>query len=251
MVSNENQDDIKSKTDSFKNEYYLTSDKNQMIEIHHLKDHVHEIYIETSKEWDSHVHIAKVIESSGQKRSYNFNEDFIFFLNQENLKCFHSHTKRLLKIIQNLPGFLDFEKDDLKIIMNTHFFTTLCLTQIKLYRNKDFYYMMGENVQLNWEIFKVMFNERVSGSVFCFFSCLKSLDLTEKELGLLIPFVLSSIYFNLENKNLMKERYEYYCRVLFHEFKSNKRTVEFMVDFTKFVCLGQQMNKLIMDASSN
>ncbi|CAF0722157.1 unnamed protein product [Brachionus calyciflorus] len=245
MVSNVSQNTLCTRENN------LTSSQSQKLELDQLKDHVHGLYIEVVREWDSHVHRAKVIESCGQKRIYTFNEDFMFFINQENMQCYHSHTRRLHKIIQKLPGFLDFHTNDLKIIMNTHFFTIMCLTQLKLYRNKDFYYMMNEDIPFNRDVFTALFSEKVSDCIFNFFSGLKSMEFTEKELGLLIPFVLSSIYFNLENKNLMKERYEYYCRALFHEFKLNKRTLEFMINFAQFVCLGQKMNKMIMDVSTN
>ncbi|CAF0708852.1 unnamed protein product [Brachionus calyciflorus] len=242
-------DQIDHEPESFNSEYCLKSSVNKIVVLNQLKNLSYDVYRENTKDLDSFEHTAKFLLITGQKKNYQINDEFVQFIRAERLKVLQKHSTALLKTIQELPCFLNFSRNDLKTIMNTHFFSTLCLMQIKLFLNDDFYFMFSGDVQLNRDVFAVLFNSKARDIAFYFFSSLKSLDLTEKELGLLIPFILSSINYNLENKNLMKEVYQYYSSALFYEFELNKRTIEFMKKFTQVACSGPEVNKILMDSA--
>ncbi|CAF0944023.1 unnamed protein product [Brachionus calyciflorus] len=227
---------------------HLHSDRNKHVILSQLKEDSFYLFKESSREFDLLENEAKMMYSSGRKITYDMTNDFVQYAREENLRLFKNHSGVLLKIIKQLPGFSHFKTNDLKTIMNTHFFTILTLRQHKLFINGDFYFMLDGNIQLNRDVVAALFNKKARDYVFHFWSCLKSLNLTEKEMGLIIPFLLSSIYYNLENQSLMKQIYEYYCMALFNEFKINKRNFDFMSKFSQVVCLGPKMNRMLMEA---
>ncbi|CAF0794119.1 unnamed protein product [Brachionus calyciflorus] len=235
--------------ESFQNEYFLKTEQNRIAVLNQLKEQTVDLYRESIKEYDVHRFKANRLHFSGQKISFNLTNGFKKFIREENVYFLRRNSNAMLNLLKSLPGFLSFGHNDLKTIMNQHFFSIMTLRTLKLYLNDEFYFMLDDTIQINKELFAFLYDKKSRNYTFHMFSSIRSLNLTEKEIGLMIPFFLSSIYKNLENKELMKEVYGYYSNALFDEFKKNKRSVEFMKKFTYIACMGPKVNNALMDVS--
>nr|ASL70543.1 nuclear receptor [Brachionus calyciflorus] len=228
--------------------YIQSSNQNQVVVFNYLKNKSYEIYREHTREFDPHERRAlRLLKSGYQTKQYEFTHDFTNIIKEKDLAFVKSHAESMIKIIRTLPGFHYLGHEDIKSLMDAHFFNILGLRTINLFIKNDYFLMFDEEIQMNRNIFEYLLSNVVMKNVFEFFTSIKSLNLTEYELSLLVPYLLSSTCYNLKNPEIMKEINEYYGRALFHEFNSNKRTVEFMEKFANVVCWAPQLNKLCLD----
>ncbi|CAF0944039.1 unnamed protein product [Brachionus calyciflorus] len=223
------------------------ADLDESLESDQLKDHALQLYRESVMECGMHRFKAYLLHSSGQKQDINFTHEFREYIRGQNFSYLKTHSNLIFKLLKHFPGFLMFNNNDLKIIMNEHFFSLFALRILDMYRDNEFYLMLDDCVQVDKKLFAFLYDEKSRDLMFELLSNLSSLNLTEIEIGLMFPFILSSIYKNLEKKELMKKVFQYYSDVLFGEFHLNKRGVGFMEKFTYIVCLGPKVNQALMD----
>ncbi|CAF0844448.1 unnamed protein product [Brachionus calyciflorus] len=190
-VSLESKQNIISKqADSFNCEYYVKSDQTRLLILNQLKEITCELYRENTREFSSSVLIANYIANSCQKRFYNYTEEFNQFIREERFKVFQKHSNSIVTILKDLPCFLNISKNDLKTMISTQFFPTLSVMYLKFFINDDYYFMFDNDVQLNRDVFAALYNVKARDYAFDYLFTMKSLDMSEKELGLLIPFFL-------------------------------------------------------------
>ncbi|CAF0794080.1 unnamed protein product [Brachionus calyciflorus] len=174
-----------------KNEYNVKSNQNAII--NQLKEISFYLYQELMREKSSLKKDAQsLILKSSPKISDCFSKDFSELVRHERLKLFENHSNQLYKIISHLPGFLNLSKQDQALIMSENFFTILTVKNLEFFIDGDFYLMLNDNIRLDRNLFALLYNDTIRDYFFHYLSSLKSLELTEKELALLIPFFLSS-----------------------------------------------------------
>ncbi|CAF0794062.1 unnamed protein product [Brachionus calyciflorus] len=237
----ENQQNINTnQIQSYSSELSLKTDSNQIVVFDLLKHQSYQLYMEHSKEFQE-------INLTNSDQKYNFTKEFIKYCRQADLRILKNHSNSMLKIIKELPGFNKFKHNDFKAIMSLNFFTILGLRTLNLFINNDYFFMLDEKVQMNREVFSVLFTQKVCDFVFNLFFKLKSLNLTGIELGLLVPFFMSSISDEIESQEIIREVSEYYRRALFHEFNKNKRSILFFEQFLNIAIMTKEMNKMVLD----
>ncbi|CAF0710068.1 unnamed protein product [Brachionus calyciflorus] len=237
--------------ESYQSEFYIKPD--QTIIFNTLNNQSFTLYKEHTKGYSILEANARLKISLGKKETYNLSNEFIEIARQQDLDFLKSHSNTLHQIIQELPGFGKFSTNDLKLIMNSHFYPIIGIMTIKLFINNDYYFVFNGGVQMSRQVFTALYGKDSCENSMKFYFSLKNLNLTEKELGILIPFFLSSIgnLNQIENKETMKEVFEYYCRALLYEFKCNKRSLEFMNNFKNVSSMALEINNRMMNTDIN
>ncbi|CAF0868497.1 unnamed protein product [Brachionus calyciflorus] len=234
---------------TYNSEKFLNeSTENQIIVLSLLRDKTLQIFREQTKEFESQeIRALKLIEYGYETNQFELGPEQVELLKKKDLSFLETHARSMFRIIEDLPGFQRFSKDDVRALINANFFTILGFRTVRLFINGDYFFMLDSNCQMNGKVFGLIMGEKIRDNLFKYYSDLSLLRLTNQEIGLLIPFSMSLLTFNVDNKRLLNEINEYYLRALYKEFSLNRRTREFLENFAKVVANGPKINKMCQD----
>ena len=163
---------------------------NDFIKMTLLRDKVFQIY-------QKHIKISTLINNSRELfRTKNYvdssSERFSLeeFLNGVSLTI-STYSKWLTKFVKELPGFSELSDDDLKQIILRGFMTTVSLQLNEFFLEKDTIFIMPNGYLMSKDPMNIAFGVNNSTVSFVLHSCLKKLDLTDKERSLIYPFILT------------------------------------------------------------
>lgn len=145
------------------------------------------MYKEYTHEYEDHYERALMFEN----QKYDMTPDFLASLRQKDMKVLYDHAKLLKKLIREMPGFEKVCCEDQIILLKESFFATLGIKFLKLFVNDNFYLMLDKNFRLTKEIFQILMNVSAVDLIFEYEFKLKALQITDQELGLMMPFFLS------------------------------------------------------------
>ncbi|RNA16748.1 Ecdysone-induced 78C [Brachionus plicatilis] len=217
----------------FAKDYLLNLGEHHLVILSQLRDKSYQLYRDLVQEFVPQEKRALNLVESGYSPNFNQSAEFIDKLKTQDLVLLKKHACSMLSAMNGLPGFEKISKEDCKTILSNAFFTTLGIRTIKLFVENDYFLMLDEDIQLNRDLFAVLMGQRVKDKVFEFFFALKSLDLTDQEYALLIPFTLTLNEENLEEPKILRELGEYYLRALFYELSLSNRDKKFVQKLAK------------------
>lgn len=172
---------FKLNTEKILPDFHQFTSENQLIIFSLLRDKVFQAFKEQISENNGILNNQIVnVENIGIKK-----------LKKKYLSHLTNHAQNLFKIVEELPGFQNITKDDLKIVISEGFFSTLVIKTIKLFRNENLFYMLDEKTVLNSYLFELVTSKLVKDLYFEFYTGLSGLKLTDQEYALMIPIFLS------------------------------------------------------------
>ncbi|CAF0911850.1 unnamed protein product [Brachionus calyciflorus] len=216
----------------FSEKYLNKSNENKTIVLTILRNKSLKVFREQTKEFEGHeIRALNLIENGYQSNRTNLTKNYIQYVKKKDLFFLATHVLSMLEIFRDLPGFQRLSPSDVKTLLCEQFFTILGIRTIKLFLNGDYFLMLDSTIQMDKFLFEMIMGENVTKEVFTFYDKLNSLELTDAEIALLIPFYLSVN--NVLNSDLLRELNEYYSRALLYEFSLNRRSQDFIDKFAK------------------
>jgi hypothetical protein len=107
------------------------------------------------------------------------------------VKTFANHAKLLVVFAKQIPGFNHLSTNDFVTAINTHLFCLFGIRSIRLFISNECFIMV-ENIQLTRKWLLRLYGEMFTNKVFLFHEHMNKVDLTNREVAMLIPFVLST-----------------------------------------------------------
>ena len=102
------------------------------------------------------------------------------------------HTQDYLDLIQNIPGFIDLlDLNDVVSLAQDNLCFIFGLKVTHLFINNEFYAVI-EDFQLSKKWMELLLGSEMAKRVFEFHESLNNLNLTDQEIALLIPILLTS-----------------------------------------------------------
>ena len=102
------------------------------------------------------------------------------------------HTKDYINLIQNIPGLMDcIDLNDLVILAEDNLLVIFGLKSTHLFIENEFY-LFNEGVQISKKWMDYLLSHEMSNKVFEFHERFNSLRLTDNEVALLIPILITS-----------------------------------------------------------
>lgn len=168
-----------------------------------------------------------------------------------------NYAKSFINYIRQLPGFDNLCPQDFRTIVSQKLFTALGFNTTKLFVDNEYYLMLGEDFRFSKFVFDNFYGLELSEKIFNYHNRLNSLNLTDQEIAILIPFSLTSLsnatsnffveinkkkefYFRLDcdivEVEKLKDLNEFYAQIIFNEFSLNHRFIEF-IDALRQVCV--------------
>lgn len=175
----------------FIDSYINTSNENILFVLTLLRDKSYQLYKEHTREYDSQHESALGLANKGLKIKFSVNKEAVSQFWKKDLVFLSNHARSLIIHFKNIPGFNRMCAKDQSSTINDRLFTILLFYTSKLFINGEFYLMIAENIPINKEACLCIFGEYFTKQFFEFQIKLNSLCLTDHELALLVPFVLS------------------------------------------------------------
>lgn len=174
------------------NDLFLTESDNILLLLTLIRDKVHQLYIELTKPNEMYIERAKELIKNNIKifEGHDAPEKEVYDAYMEDMQ---NHAQIFVSFVKNLPGFNNICQKDLTSIINGNLPNLLGFKITKLYINGESYFCMKNNLQLTRDWHIRLFGEAHSNAIFEFHNKLSSLKLTNQEMSLLIPFILTSI----------------------------------------------------------
>lgn len=103
-----------------------------------------------------------------------------------------SFTRRFIKYVQSVPGFNQFDSRDLAILTKERLFTCYGLFLTRLVIEGEFYMMLDSKIQSSRYLMEKVYTKDVSDLIFDLHERINKFNLTGKEIGVLIAWLLVS-----------------------------------------------------------
>lgn len=142
------------------------------------------------------------------------------------IESIQDHVKCLIKLSRNLPGFNELSQDDYFKFIDTRLFDYFMLKNVKLLINNEFYFVFNNGIQYTRRHMTNAIGIQMTNGIFKFFNDFNSLNLTDKEYSLLLPFLLTSLNHLsgcIHDKDKLIKLHEMFGRILYFELINNKR----------------------------
>lgn len=110
---------------------------------------------------------------------------------EEYLTMIRNFTMWLVKYMKKLPGFDKIRADDLVTILNQRLFVVLGFIVSKLFIREELYMLINDRIHLSRYWCDKIFGDLLSKKIFYYHSKLNEFELTESEICILIPYILS------------------------------------------------------------
>ena len=155
-----------------------------------IRDKSYQLYIDFTKPLESNLKIAKEIAQSNTKifpgHDCCIDEVWKSYTNE-----LSSHIKAYVLYARELPGFNKMDVDDFSAILNDSIPPIFGLKITKFFID-DECYLLIDHIQLSRKWMNLLIGKNVSDIIFEFHNKLHSLNITNQELALIFPYVLTS-----------------------------------------------------------
>ena len=179
-----------SKTHKNHNLFLNTEDKDYLNFYSCVREKVYQLFLELVKDLEPNIEKAKHIARNNSKvfEGSNVSKD-------EAWTCYMKKTSTFYKsyssFVQNLPGFDKINIHDLFKLSNNNCAIINCLSKSELYIEDEFY-LMADGIQITRKFLDQFFSTQVINCLFELYHELEKLDLSRKEMGLLMAYMLTS-----------------------------------------------------------
>lgn len=172
--------------------FFQTETDNILLLLTLIRDKVHQLYIDLTKPNEMYLQRAKELIKNNIKifEGHDAPEKEVYDAYMEDMQ---NHAHIFVSFVKNLPGFNNICQKDLTSIINGNLPNLLGFKITKLYINGESYFCMKNNLQLTRDWHIRLFGEAHCNAIFEFHNKLSSLKLTNQEMSLLIPFILTSM----------------------------------------------------------
>ncbi|CAF0864713.1 unnamed protein product [Brachionus calyciflorus] len=211
-----------------------------------LRDRCYQLYIQYTekyeKQYEKALRVINKIEGS------LVNESIPKKVLWENfLKETFDHSKSLYAYAKQLPGFDTLCSDDFLKIINSNIFIMFGLRTHKLFIDGEHYLIHPNNVQFNRNNMYKTIGIDLTNRVLYYHAKLSSLNLTNQEISLLVPFMLTSTKSDFVDPDNIKYMNEYFKQALTYEFSLNKRTSSFISQLAQYLSFTVEINDMAMN----
>jgi hypothetical protein len=159
-----------------------------------IRDKVYHLYVNFTKCLEKNLEIYKMLTDKNIKIFSGSDAS-----KEEAWSCYltniQHHIKSYIKFSKELPGLNYLTIRDFNAILNDNLPILFGLKITKLYTDKEGYFMMGD-IQLTRKWLTKFFGKTMCECIFEFHRQIKNLKLTDQELALLFPFILTSLGIN-------------------------------------------------------
>lgn len=156
-----------------------------------LRDKCFQLFTEETEKYDAHFPRAMDLERKEAINPANFDIPIKYVW--ENLfKEVQDHTIWLYTYAKNLPGFDRICSKDFIKIMNNNIFTTYGIKTTRLFKDNEYYLVHHDSYRYNRKQMLRTMGYELTEMVLDYHSKMNSLGLTDYELSILMPLVLTS-----------------------------------------------------------
>ena len=196
--------DIMPKT-YFTNKYLNTKDESILVLMPIIRDKCYQLYNQFAKPLEKDLDRARFLVKNNVKifEGHDVSKEVFFREVACNLKII---IENYLKYTSDLPGFNKICVQDLNFIHKEGTLIVLLLCTNKYYINDECYFMHG-NIQQSKKWIYELVGAKAGVYVFDFQKNFQNLNLTEYEIALIIPFLLTSIGKLINNLLYLKLKY--------------------------------------------
>jgi hypothetical protein len=174
----------------FTENYFNTENESLLFLLPVLRDKCHQIYTEFLKQFKDDIERAHYLVSNNITVYDGHNAT-----KEEFMSCFFQYLAKQTKLCMNyaskIPGCNKLCADDYNKIIKQNYFALMNIHTIKLFFNNECFIMMN-NMQLSRKWIVEVMGQKGCDYFFAFLNSLNSLKLTDQEMSLLIPFLLTS-----------------------------------------------------------
>lgn len=201
--------------------------ENDLFLISILKDKVFQLY-------KKHIQLAPLIVKT---RECHRNKDYtdssvenvpVEVLLKGLIDSISEHSKWLTRFARDLPGFGRINVDDFIQMVSGSAMLLFGLIANPFYNNNENHTVISNNYQFSRSRMNKVLGTFKTGLLFEFHYVFKKLLLSENELALLYPFILTSSNADLiKEKDMFYQIKNYYNKILIYEFELNRRDATF------------------------
>lgn len=176
---------------TFFTELFLNSENESFLYLlSFIRDKVYQMYIEFVKPLENNIEYAKDLVKNNVKLFSGHDSS-----KEEVWRCYFNNISNFAKMYvffaKELPGFNKICTEDFSKILNDCLPVIYGIRSTKLFHDGESY-LLADHVQLTKKWIVELVGEANTDIIFSFHTKLNSLNLTNQELALLIPFVLTS-----------------------------------------------------------
>nr|ASL70580.1 nuclear receptor [Brachionus plicatilis] len=162
------------------------------------------------------------------------------------LESIPAQVKSLIGICRDTPGLNELAQKDLTNLVNNRLFDYFLLKHSPLFINGESYLMLPNMIQYTRTWMLRIIGQEMVETIFRFAEEFNSLKMTNKEIALMYPFVLTMPDDNYDDPCTIANLNEYYYRTLMYEFDLNRRNSFFVTKWKSLVAKLPQINEIQM-----
>ena len=99
-------------------------------------------------------------------------------------------ASKFIPFVKELPGFEDMSHNDLSLLVNDNMSMLFRFRLYKLFVNNEIHLVL-DNIRIDRNLLNKIFGNKICDNMFEFIGLLNSLNLTNYEIGLLVPYLLT------------------------------------------------------------
>nr|ASL70617.1 nuclear receptor [Brachionus koreanus] len=199
-----------------------------------LRDRCYQLYVQYTikyeKQYERALRVLRKLEASLVNENLPKAVIWEYFLKETSY-----HTKTSLNYVKQLPAFETINSHDLIKILDYNIFLLLGLRVHMLFINGEQYMIHENNVQFNRNNMYKCFGIDLTNRIMYYHARLNTLNLSNLEICLLIPYLLSSTKGDFIDPEAIRIVNEYYKHALAQEFSTNKRSPTFINQLAQYL----------------
>lgn len=107
------------------------------------------------------------------------------------LELLANHIKTCVRYCKKLPGFETLSRKDISTVLSKRLFVVFGFKTCRLFMQNDYFLMLSDGTQYNRFWMNTTYGSKLCDKIFGYHDMLNSLDLTDQELAILVPFALT------------------------------------------------------------
>lgn len=108
------------------------------------------------------------------------------------LNYMDQYSRVFAQFVKSLPGFGRICDHDLFTVIKSRIFSCMQISTDHLVIDGEYYLLLNDQCQMSRALLVKVLNEEIAHEIFDFHTCLKALELSEHEMGVIVPLILSS-----------------------------------------------------------
>lgn len=175
----------------FTNTYLNTCNENILFILVTLRDKCYQLFVEARQYFAANLEYANRMRTEHNANLYGQHLSAQEFFDRV-LKYMEKFAPECVKYAQKLPGFSRINNSDCFTIIKTRTFSYLHLISEHLIIDGENYILLSDDCQTSKFMITKVFGEKMCSMLFAFHDKLKRLALTEHELAVIIPVIITS-----------------------------------------------------------